>query len=44
MVKPENDATLDYYALLKVTITASTEEIKKQYKKFGTHPHHSGLT
>jgi len=35
MVKPENDATLDYYALLNVTITASSDEIKKQYKKFG---------
>ena len=35
MVKPEQDATIDYYALLEISIRASSDEIKKQYRKLG---------
>lgn len=38
MVKPELDVTLDYYALLNVSLRADPEEIKKSYRKLGT-PH-----
>jgi len=35
-VKPEQDATVDYYALLEINIKATSDEIKKQYRKLGT--------
>jgi len=38
MVKPELDVTIDYYALLNVTLRADPEEIKKSYRKLGLSP------
>jgi len=35
MVKPELDVTIDYYALLSVSLRADPEEIKKSYRKLG---------
>lgn len=36
MVKPELDGTIDYYALLNVSLRADYEEIKKSYRKLGS--------
>jgi hypothetical protein len=35
MVKAELDVTIDYYALLNVSLRADPEEIKKSYRKLG---------
>jgi curved DNA-binding protein CbpA len=35
MVRPESDASVDYFMLLEVPIDADAQEVKKQYRKLG---------